>query len=107
MGRIDPGDEFAEHVHPLSELRILPVIVLVMVLDNERDSRPRRVRKAGLDALGRVANPVAARYLRAALAGKYAAVFRPQCRRHFDPMLFRVDLSPAKLRIGMSEIRRA
>ena len=107
VGRVDAIDQVAEHVHLLGELGILPVVVLVVVFEDQRHAAGRGVRNAGLDALGGVAHAVAARDFGPALAGEHAAVLAAQRDGHVDPALFQVDLLLAERGIGMREVGRA
>ena len=96
--RIDAIDQVAEDVHLLGELGILPVVVLVVVLQDQRDAALRRVRQTGGDALGGVPQAVLARHLRPPLAAEHAAVLPAELRAHVDPALLLLDLLLAKRR---------
>jgi hypothetical protein len=105
--RLDPINEFAKYIHLLGKFRILPVVVLVVVLNDQRDPALGGVRNARLDAVGGVANSIGPGNLRPPLARKHAAEFGAQCRPHVDPRFLRVDLLLAECRIRVREVRRA
>jgi hypothetical protein len=88
----------------LGELRVLPEVVLVVVLDDERDAGRRRVGQAGLDALGRQAYAFFTRELGAALPGENSTGEAAQGRRHVDPGLLLLDLLATILRVRVGEI---
>src|SRR5690348_606084 len=60
-------DQFAEDVHLLGELGVLPVIVLVMIFDNERDASLLSMGNAGFNTLSGILNPILSAHLRPAL----------------------------------------
>src|SRR5258706_7975705 len=100
-------DQLEKYILLLREFGELPVIVLVMILDDQRDAAFGGVRNAGLDALSGVSNALGAAHLRTALAAQHAAERSAERRGHVDPPFFEVDLLLPKSRLRMREIRRA
>src|SRR6267378_3904395 len=73
VGGVNSRDEVAEDVHLLGEFGVVPVVVFVVVLDDQLDAALGGVGDAGLDGFGGVADAVFAGDFGAALAGEDAA----------------------------------
>ena len=106
VGHLDPLDEVAEDIHLLGELGVGPVVVLVVVLDDQRHAVLSGEWGAGLDALGRVLDAVRAADLGTPLAGEDPAVRPAEGCGHLDPEFLLVDLLLAELGIGVREVGR-
>ncbi len=74
MRRLNPIHQLAKDIHLLSELRIRPVIILVVILYDQRDSSFGRMRNTGLDTLRCIGHPIFARYVWATLPRQYTTV---------------------------------
>jgi hypothetical protein len=91
---MQPVHQFAEHLHLLRELGILPEVILVMVLQDQRHPAPLRLRQAGLDVLDH--DLQALRPLSVAAAAAPTARgnnVRPELSRHPDPVFLPLDLA--------------
>jgi len=67
LRRLNSVYQIAENVHLLSEFRVLPVIVFVVIFDDELHAPRGGVGEASLNPLGREAKAVFERYVRPAL----------------------------------------
>src|SRR6267142_2347550 len=104
MGGINLGDEVAEDVHFLGEFGVGPVVVLVVIFDDELYATLGGVGDAGLNAVGGVADAIGAGDFGAALAGEDAAELGAEGGGHVDPFFFLVDLLLAESGVGVGEI---
>src|SRR5207302_8766476 len=98
---MDAIDQLAEDLCLLGKFGELPVVVFVMVLEDQGDAILRRVGNAGLNALGGVANAFRSAHLGTALSTENATIFAAQRCRHINPAFFQIDLLLAKSFIGM------
>src|SRR3954462_11061967 len=104
MGGMNSRDEIAEDVHLLGEFGIGPVVVLVVVFDDQLDAGAGGVGDAGFDTFGGVADAFFAGDFGAALAGEDAAEAATEGGGHVDEALFVVDFLAAEAGIRVGEI---
>src|SRR5258706_11442215 len=97
-------DEVAEDVHLLGEFGVVPVVVFVVIFDDQLDAALCGVGDAGLDGFGGVADAIFAGDFGAALAGEDAAEFCAQAGGHVDEAFFVFDFLAAEAGVGMGEI---
>src|SRR5690348_14040518 len=85
---------------------MLPIVVLVMILQDQRHGTRRRMRQALLDRICREIQSLFARQLRPPLAAKNPAILSTERRTQIDPTLLQIDLLLSKGSIRMREVRR-
>ncbi len=100
-------DEFAEDIHLLCELGILPEIVLVVIFDDERDAALLCVWQARINRVRRELHAFVDAEFGSSLAAEHAAVAATERVRHVDPAFLLRDLFFTERGIGMGEVGRA
>ena len=104
VGIPDGIDERTKQIHLLGELGILPEVVLVVILDDQRDPQLARQRQAGADRLGGEGHALLRAQLRPPLSGERPAPAGAERVGHPDPGFLFFDLALTEGPIGVGEV---
>src|SRR6476469_8524089 len=106
MRRVHLLDDLEKDVLGLSELRIPPRAVLVVVLEAQHDITALGILERPPQAIDRARDTFGARHAWITLAAQSPAVPGPEAHRQIDRGLLTLDLSAPLVGIGVCEVRR-
>src|SRR6188474_1679597 len=101
---MDVFKKLAEDICLLSEFRINPKIIFVVVLQDKCYISFGCIRQTCTDALGSEFYPVWNRYLRATLTRKHPAIGTPPGMGHVDPFFLLLDFGDAECFVRVCKV---